>query len=156
MQSIETRWQSRDDMKTVWLMIQLRQKFFEIRHKVSQVEPKFQYMFQELCWIEFRQDCRKWIVLAILLCIINQWNWQTSLILVVISGDENYMTNLLQIADIDVVYFEIEAIEIWLWIVKQLMNIETIFFVRIEYINSIIWLLKNDSLWDLKSSEFRI
>ena len=156
MQSIETRWQSRDDMRTVWLMIQLRQKFFEIRHKVSQVEPKFQYMFQEHCWIEFRQDCRKWTVLAILLCIINQWNWQTSLIVVVISGDENYMTNLLQIADIDVVYFEIEAIEIWLWIVKQLMNAETIFFVRIEYINSIIWLLKNDSLWDLKSSEFRI
>lgn len=156
MQSIETRWQSRDDMKIVWLMIQLRQKFFEIRHKVSQVEPKFQYMFQELCWIEFRQDCRKWIVLAIHLCIINQWNWQTSLILVVISGDENYMTNLLQIADTDVVYSEIEAIEIWLWIVKQLMNAETIFFVRIEYINSTIWLLKNDSLWDLKSSEFRI
>ena len=156
MQSIETRWQSRDDMKIVWWMIQLRQKFFEIRHKVSQVEPKFQYMFQEHCWIEFRQDCRKWIVLAILLCIINQWNWQTSLILVVISGDENYMTNLLQIADTDVVYSEIEAIEIWLWIVKQLMNAETIFFVRTEYINSIIWLLKNDSLWDLKSSEFRI
>jgi hypothetical protein len=66
------------------------------------------------------------------------------------------MTNLLQIADTDVVYSEIEAIEIWLWIVKQLMNAETIFFVRIEYINSTIWLLKNDSLWDLKSSEFRI
>jgi hypothetical protein len=30
----------------------------------------------------------------------------------VISGDENYMTNLLQIADTDVVYSEIEAIEI--------------------------------------------
>lgn len=79
-----------------------------------------------------------------------------NLIAVVISGDENCMTNLLQIADTDVVFSEIEAIETLLWIVKQLMNAETIFFVRIEYINSAIWQLKNDSLWDLKSSEFRI
>ena len=55
-ESAQTHWLWRDDMKNVFKMIQLRQKWCETHHNLSQVEQEFQYMFQKLCWIEFRQD----------------------------------------------------------------------------------------------------
>lgn len=58
-ESAQTHWLWRDDMKNVFKMIQLRQKFSEIHHNHSQVEQKFQYMFQEHCWIEFKQDLNR-------------------------------------------------------------------------------------------------
>lgn len=147
MQSIETLWQSRDDMKIVWLMIQLRQKFFEIRHKVSQVEPKFQYMFQEHCWIEFRQDCRKWIALAIHKSIMKQCKSVLACWIIAMTGEINFLKQKLVVATMTS-DFEVDVIEI-------AQCLETFSCVQIVNMNSTIWQLKNELVWDLNDNECR-
>lgn len=142
---IQIRWQSQDDLKNVWLMIQLRRKFFEIRHKVSQVEQKFQFMFQELCWIEFRQDCRKWIVLAILVCIMKQLKSVLACWIIAMTGEINFLKQKLVVATMTS-DFEVDVIEI-------AQCLETFSCVQIVNMNSTIWQLKNELAWDLNDNE---
>ena len=100
-----------DDMKNVFKMTQLRQKFSEIHHNHSQVEQKFQYMFQKHCWIEFRQDWVKSIARAILVCIMKQCKSVLVLWIIVMTGEINYIKQ--KQADVSMIAdFEIEAIEI--------------------------------------------
>jgi len=142
---IQIRWQSQDDMKTVWLMIQLRQKFFEIHHKASQVEQKFQYMFQELCWIEFRQDCRKWIVLAIRKSIMKHLKSVLACWIIVMTGEINFLKQKLVVATMTS-DFEVDVIEI-------AQCLEMFFFVQIVNMNSTIWLFNRELVSDLNDNE---
>lgn len=144
----QIHWHWRDDMKNVWLMIQLRQKWCETHHNHSQVEQEFQYMFQKLCWIEFRQDCNKWIALAILVCIMKQCKSILALWIIVMTGEMFYWKKKQKDVIEIVLCFEIEAIEIAWWV-------KTHFFVQIATIISRIWQFANELCWDLCELERR-
>lgn len=142
---IQIRWQSQDDMKTVWLMIQLRQKFFEIHHKASQVEPKFQFMSQKHCWIEFKQDCNKSTALAILVCIMKHLKSVLACWIIATTGEINFLKQKRVVATMTS-DFEVDVIEI-VWC------LEMFFFVQIENMNSTIWRFKVERASDLNDNE---
>lgn len=144
---LEIRWHWRDDMSNVWLMIQLRQKWCETHHNHSRVEQEFQYMFQKLCWIEFRQDWVKSIARAILVCIMKQCKSVLVLWIIVMTGEINYIKQ--KPADVSMIAdFEIEVIEIVWWV-------KTHSYVQIATIISKIWQFANEWCWDSFELEHR-
>ena len=134
-------------MKNVWLMIQLRQKFFEIHHKASQVEQEFQYMFQELCWIEFKQDCNKSTALAILVCIMKHLKSVLVWIVAMMSDKQNCIITKLVVATMTS-DFEVDVIEI-------AQCLEMFSCVQIVNMNSIIWRFNRELASDLNENEFQ-
>ena len=145
LESAETLWLWRDDMKNVFKMIQLRQKFFEIHHNHSQVEQKFQYMFQKHCWIEFKQDWAESTALATLVCIMKQSKCRIAFWTIVMTGEINFWKQKLVVATMTS-DFEVDVIEI-------AQCLEMFFFVQIENMNSTIWQLKNELASDSNDNE---